>query len=259
MNVRELFKLGMTVPEHETRDLHYIGEALPVPSQIVSTLEVGISPYTGDSPIVAREDHVHDIDTASLITLINDNAGDVENFYTTTEIDNIINNLIIGDIGDIYYTEAEIDTFLDAITVILTDFEDRITALEDAIAGIDFTQFLSFELGASYGLPTVNPPSTSTLIRYDAFRAFKITEVSVTLVLDSSTDYVVKLWQQFSGTGGYSVVNTTTITAGDLIENDVLTTPLDVGVNDQLLITLDTESSGDGEILCAYIRGFYVT
>ena len=101
MNIRELFKLGLTVPEHETRDLHYIGEALPVPSQITTSISVAADAHTGSSPIPAREDHRHAVDVAELIQFINDNEEliDLTNYYTKSEIDTIIENLVIGDIG----------------------------------------------------------------------------------------------------------------------------------------------------------------
>jgi len=274
VKVRDLFKPGLTVPEHEVRDLHYIGEALPVPSLITSSISVEADASTGDSPVPAREDHVHAVDVESLIQFINENEElvDLTNYYTKSEIDAIIENLVIGEIGDIYYTKDEIDGFLlilsDAIdavaadlVLLATDLDDNYytkTEIDAIIAALYDTEFFAFEKEWSYGT-VVAPTATTTLGRYDAFRAFNITEVSVTLVTASTTDYIIKLWVQTGGSGGYFVENTTTITASDLIENDVLSVPLAIAANDQILITIDAESDGDGEILVVSVRGFYTT
>jgi hypothetical protein len=267
VNVREIFKSGLTVPEHEVRDLHYIGEALPVPSQITTSISIEADASTGSSPIPAREDHVHAVDVASLIQFINENPTEVDltNYYTKAEIDTIIDNLVIGEIGDIYYTEAEIDAML---AVIVAEFANYYTKAEidagwytaaeiDALLlGLYDADFFTYEKDFSYGT-TVAPTSTTTLGRIDVFRAFRLTEVEVTLVLASTTDYVIKIWQQVGGIGGFSVVHTATILAGNLYENDVLGVPLDFAANDQYLVTIDTESSGDGEVLVVQLRGFY--
>lgn len=257
MNVRELFKSGLTVPEHETRDLHYIGEALPVPSQITTSISVEADANTGNSPVPAREDHQHAVDVESLITFINENEElvDLTNYYTKSEVDALIDEIIVGDIGDIYYTKGEIDAFLD---IIVSAFDDYYTKAEiDALLlGLYEADFFTYEKDFSYGT-VVAPTALSTLARIDVFRSFRMTEVQVNLVVASSEDYVVKIWKQTGGSGGFSVVATVTLTAGDLYENYVFGTPEDFAFGDQYLVTLDAESSGDGEILCVQTRGFY--
>lgn len=47
---------SLTKLEHESGDIHFIGEALPAPSLI---LPDSLAPTVGNSPITAREDHSH--------------------------------------------------------------------------------------------------------------------------------------------------------------------------------------------------------
>lgn len=257
MNVRELFKAGLTVPEHETRDLHYIGEALPVPSQITTSISVEADANTGSSPIPAREDHQHAVDVESLITFINENEElvDLTNYYTKAEVDALIDAVIVGDIGDIYYTKDEVDGFIDAIVANFDNYYTK-TEIDALLLGLYDADFFTYEKDFSYGT-VVAPTSLATLGRIDVFRSFRLTEIEVTLAVASSTDYVIKIWQQYNGMGGFSVVHTITIPAGEIYENDVMGSPIDFNFADQYLVTLDTESSGDGEILIVQMRGFY--
>lgn len=258
MNVRELFKLGLTIPEHETRDLHYIGEALPVPSLITTSISIEANANTGSSPVTAREDHQHAVDVDSLIQFINENEElvDLTNYYTKTEVDDLIAEIIVGEIGDIYYTKTEIDDFLTAIAIVTSDLQDQIDDLQAQILAIP-SNVRTFEKEWSYGT-TVTPSGTVTLGRYDNFREFDLVEISVSLVLASSTDYVIKVWRGSSPGYVYSVINTTTISAGDTTENDVLGTPINFVASDRILVTIDSEPDGDGEILTVSLRGNYV-
>lgn len=248
MRVRDLFKPGMTVPEHEVRDLHYIGEALPVPSQVVSAVGVGPTPSTGTSPVVAREDHIHDLDVDSLITLINDNADDITEFYTTTEVDNIVNNIIVGEIGDIYYTEAEIDAFLTIINDAIDAIDARVTVLESVRD--------RFELYFSYGT-VVNPDEDVILGRYVAFRDFNILELMITIVSDSVEDCSVRV---FHSTGGsYTEIIHEVLDAGDAtFVVQPAGFPFAINDGDALYVLLDAVPDGDGEVLTVGIRGNYV-
>lgn len=51
---KQMFKI-----DHEDPNIHLIGESLGAPS-LDEMRPTGVSPYTGDSPFVARADHVHD-------------------------------------------------------------------------------------------------------------------------------------------------------------------------------------------------------
>jgi hypothetical protein len=258
MRVRDLFKPGLTVPEHEVRDLHYIGEALPVPSQITTSISVEADASAGSSPITAREDHVHAVDIESLIQFINDNPTEIDltNYYTKQEVDDLIDAIIVGDIGDIYYTKDEVDDFIDAIILVLDDLQDQIDVINAAILALP-SYVISFEVFWSYGT-VVAPAGTTTLGRYEVFREVDLVEFAVTLVLPSATDYVVKLWQADSPSFIFSVIDTCTITAGDTVQVNVLGSPINVPNGSRLLCTVDTEPAGDGEILTASARGQYV-
>jgi len=258
MNIRELFKSGMTVPEHETRDLHYIGEAMPVPSQITTSISIAADANTGSSPIPAREDHQHAVDVAELIQFINDNEElvDLTNYYTKAEVDALIDAIIVGEIGDIYYTKAEIDDFFDLVAIVTGDLQDQIDDLQAQILAIP-SNVRTFEKEWSYGT-VVTPSGTVTLGRYDNFREFDLVEVSVSLVLASATDYVIKVWKGSSPTYAYSVIATTTIASGDTTHNNVLGTPINFIASDRILVTIDSEPAGDGEILTVSLRGNYV-
>lgn len=231
MRPKDLFKPGLTVPEHEIRDLHYIGEALPVPSQIVSTLGGGIFPYTGDSPIPAREDHIHDIDETTLISVINENHEDIvlENYVTNTFLD------------ENYYTITETNTQINnEIINIITDIDSL---------------FIPFELFWSYG-PIVNPASDVFLNRYSSFRSMNVTQIHVTAsVADSLGEDIVCRWWVDVG-AGFVNEETVTLTSGDTHEYFTLTVPFEVGPLDQMYFEIDAVTS-DAELLTISVKGFY--
>lgn len=242
MNPKDLFKPGLTVPEHEGKDLHYIGEALPVPSRITTTIEVGAVAHPGNSPVPAREDHVHDLDADGIAQVINDNDIVLENYYTTTEIDNIIDNLVIGEIGDIYYTEDEIDAFLTLI-------DDRLTLLE--------SERDKFELYFSYGT-TVNPDTDTILGRYVAFRDFNILEIMLTLVSDSLEDCSVRVFHDDGG--GFTEIIHEVLDAGDAtFVVQPAGNPFLIEDTDELYVLLDGVPDGTGEVLTVGLRGLYVS
>jgi len=133
MDPRSLFKPGLTVPEHELKDLHYIGEALPVPSLITSSISVEADADVGGSPVPAREDHIHAVDVESLIQFINENEElvDLTNYYTKQEADAIHDAMSTGGVDlSNYYTKGEVDTFLNILATSVDDLDSRVTLLE---------------------------------------------------------------------------------------------------------------------------------
>jgi|SRR5215510_5460151 len=52
----------LTIRDHLDPDKHWIGEALGVPTQTEIAATVGTASKPGDSPFVARADHVHKVD-----------------------------------------------------------------------------------------------------------------------------------------------------------------------------------------------------
>lgn len=52
----------LTIREHMDPDKHWIGEALAVPTQTEIAATVGTTSSPGDSPFVARADHIHKLD-----------------------------------------------------------------------------------------------------------------------------------------------------------------------------------------------------
>lgn len=90
MDPRALFNNPLTLPIHETNDIHYIGEALPAPSSPATLVTAGNVASTGGSGVPAREDHVHSLDIDELIDEIDDAGTTFTNYYTTTEVDALI-------------------------------------------------------------------------------------------------------------------------------------------------------------------------
>lgn len=77
MDPKKLFDVTLTVPKHEVDDIHYIGEALPAPSNPASLVTAANIPSTGGSAVPAREDHVHDLDLDELETVINNSVTNI--------------------------------------------------------------------------------------------------------------------------------------------------------------------------------------
>lgn len=118
MRPSDLFGKPLTYPRHEKGDIHYIGEALPAPSQAVSVLSSGTPAYVGGSSVPAREDHVHALDLEDLIAALvalGDIEVDLSNYYTIAEVDALLATI-----------NADIITLFD----VATDHETRISALE---------------------------------------------------------------------------------------------------------------------------------
>jgi len=66
----KVFKEYLTVREHLDPDKHWIGEALAPPTQGDLAATVGTLSGPGDSPFVARADHLHKIDPTLLPSLV---------------------------------------------------------------------------------------------------------------------------------------------------------------------------------------------
>lgn len=277
MKVRDLFNIGLTVPEHENNDLHYIGEALPVPSLPPSVLSTGSPAFSGGSAIAAREDHVHAIDVEDLIQFINENSEEIDlsNYYTKAEVDALIAG-IDPDLSN-YYTKAEIDIFIGALADSIDLIEDDLSDLEldviDVINDLDDnyytkseidaiilalydTEFFAIELYWSYG-PFVNNTANEFTNRYIAFREFNITQLFASLtVADATNDIVCNLWHD-SGSG-FANVETITLQNTETSEISVLSSPLVIGVGDGLYFEIeDVGSTGTGEEFTIGLRGFY--
>ena len=95
MDPKSLFQDPLTYPSHETRDIHYIGESIPTPSQVTEVAPSNVA-SVGGSAVVAREDHVHNID--------------LSDYYTETEIDALLDDVIAGELDlSGYYTKVEAD------------------------------------------------------------------------------------------------------------------------------------------------------
>lgn len=105
------FDRPLTDREHLDPDKHFIGETLPVPSQIRSILIVNtneleeeesdaplMEAYPGVSPFPAREDHVHDVDLTDYVRR-SELPDDVIEIPTPTNLSN-------------YYTKDEINELL---------------------------------------------------------------------------------------------------------------------------------------------------
>lgn len=103
MRVRDLFNNSLTRISHERDDIHYIGEALPAPSLITSTLSTGTPASVGGSSIPAREDHVHELDLEDLENaidgLISSEDSQLVNQTYLTEVFN--SNVYLGDYNNV--------------------------------------------------------------------------------------------------------------------------------------------------------------
>ena len=105
VNPRELFKRPLTLPKHETDDIHYIGEALPAPSNPATLITVDNVALAGGSAVPAREDHVHDLDLVELDTIVNNSVtniyeGDTNIYSGGTDVE--VETGIYGPTGTFY-------------------------------------------------------------------------------------------------------------------------------------------------------------
>lgn len=101
MRVRELFDDALTRIRHERDDIHYIGEALPAPSQVATTLSTGTPASVGGSSVPAREDHVHALDVADLEAAIDALIGTGDTtIVNQTYVQNFTYNTYLGDAED---------------------------------------------------------------------------------------------------------------------------------------------------------------
>lgn len=259
MDPRSLFRPGLTVPEHEIRDLHYIGEALPVPSLITTSISIEADANTGGSPVPAREDHVHAVDVDSLIQFINDNPTEIDltNYYTKAEVDQLLDELIVGGEVDLnnYYTKAQTDALdsiladaIDALDIRVTDVEARVTTLESHVDYI--------ELYWSYGT-VVAPEEDVSLGLYVGFRPFNILQVMLTMVASSTQDTNIKVFKQPAGGGASTEIINETLSSGNVFELTNVST-IRVDLAEILHVVLSAVPSGTGEILVVGIRGVYI-
>lgn len=108
MRVRDLFDDALTKIRHERDDLHYIGEALPAPSLVATTLSTGTPASVGGSSVPAREDHVHALDIDDLNDAVDALVGaGTPNIVNITYINEFLgeeNNVSDGPTGA-YYNE----------------------------------------------------------------------------------------------------------------------------------------------------------
>jgi hypothetical protein len=264
MDPRSLFSEGLTIPNHENNDLHYIGEALPNPSLITTSVSANTPAFIGGSPIPAREDHTHNLEF----------DVDLTNYYTKSEIDTMLDAIVAGDMDmSNYYTKAEIDTFnnilatqIDNLTaqtnintsdisnlqLVVVNQDSRITTLE--ISGGSST-VVPIEKDWSYG-HIVNPETLASLNRYVAFRDFEIVYIEVTYVLAADAATIIDLWHNHNGTG-FAVVATVTLAGGSLAYQYVFTSPHAVSQGDVLYPTIHANIDGNGQDITISIRGQY--
>lgn len=240
----KLFSSALTFPKHENDDIHFIGEALPTPSQVTDVTINGVSDV-GASSIPAREDHEHTVDLSNYYTKaeadiihddINTGGADLSNYYTKAQVD-----ALIAGLGGTYYTETEINTILG----------DYYTSAEvDALIPV-----VPIEIAWSFG-QVVNPASATSLNRYIASRAFTLDEFNLTLVLDSNVNIEVKLYHD-DGVSGPVVIKTTTLTAGNFTVIGTIASPVAIAVDDILYPIISAAATGDGEVLSMFARGTY--
>lgn len=125
MRPADLFDNALSVPAHESNDLHYIGEAIPSPYQTVGGDINGVN-SVGTSSVPAREDHVHRID--------------LSDYYTESEVDALIPDLS-GYVTSAYltayhYTKTYITTNYYTKTYITTNFYTK-TEVDDLLGDFD--------------------------------------------------------------------------------------------------------------------------
>lgn len=239
MNPFDLFQDPLTFVRHERDDIHYIGEALPAPSQAVSVLTTGTPASVGGSAVPAREDHVHALDLQDLIDAINEDEGiDLSNYYTKDEIDTIVS---------VYALNAD----LVALATLLD--EDYYTAVEVDALFDGFTSGGPNDHTWSYTDQIVDPALTTYSDRWYPPTNITITHLIVTVnVPQGSGNYTISLWED-------GVLRTSvTLTAGNYVGT---TSGLSIASTDinylQVSVAKATAFTGEAEDMSIIVRFTY--
>jgi hypothetical protein len=215
VKVSELFKNALSFPQHETLDLHYIGEALPAPSNPAAVLSLGTPAHPGGSPVPAREDHVHALDLDEIVEALID-AGEI-----TVDLSN-------------YYTMAETDTLLAAIVAMFDDYYTitEIDLLLGAISGGGPSSYV-------WSYPGIVAPVTDEVLGYYiAQQAMTITKIVLTLTENASTNYVVAIYID----GVFA--DSATLVAPAIVHEEVVS--IAVADGETISCVIDDQVTGDG-------------